>query len=119
MSFKVTIVGVPDKELGTFLASIRLPKKASYTTEHQPDHVALLEGPKKKHANGETILTMTGKVPTRSTQLTNALTMFEKMEARKGVGTITVKAFRADLKRRRQKPMIQTRLVNEGYLTYL
>ena len=122
MSFTVTITGIPDKELGTFLAAMRLPKKASYTTEHTPDHVALIEGPRKhKHpyANGSTPLTMTGKKPTRSKALTTALTMFEKLEKRKGIGTVTVDGFRADLKKRNQKPTMVNRMVAEGYLSYL
>lgn len=122
MSFTVTITGIPDKDLGTFLAALRLPKKASYTTDHTPDHVALIEGPKKhKHAyaNGDTPLTMTGKKPSRSQSLTTALTMFEKLEKRQGIGAVTVKIFRADLKKRRQQPTMVTRMVAEGYLKYL
>ena len=122
MSFTVTITGIPDKDLGPLLARMKLPKAASYKTEHVPDHAGLLSGPRKhKHpfANGETILTMTGKKPTRSKPLETALTMFEKLEARMGIGTVTVDAFRADLKKRNQKVAIQTRMVNEGYLKYL
>lgn len=119
MSFTVTITGIPDKELGPLLARLQLPRAATYETKHSPDHVALLPNPKKPRANGATILTMTGKKPRSSVPLSNALTMFEKLEAKHKIGSVSVDMFKADLKKRRQKPMILTRLVNEGYLSYL
>ena len=118
MSFTITIRNVPDKELGLVLARLSLPRAASYETTHVPDHVAMIEAPKKERASADTKLTMNGRTP-GSEVLKTALTMFEKLEAKEGIGTVSVGMFRADLKKRHQDPKIVTRLIHENYLEYL
>ena len=123
MSFVITIKNVPDKELGNVLAllSPRLPRGCTYETTHFNDTVGLLTGPKsgKKRPTDETLLTMTGKTPSREGPLQTALTMFEKLEGRKGIGAVTRGAFKDHLERRNQDPMILRRLVTEGYMGHL
>ena len=122
MSFTITITNVPDKDLGPMLARIKLPRGARLDHKYSPDHVALLEGPPqfevKPRATGDTVLTMTGKVP-KSDLLKRALIEFEKVEAQDGIGTVTVKRYREYLTRKKLDHKLQTRLYHEGYLSYL
>ena len=73
-----------------------------------------------RRGNPESRLTMTGKKPQVSDGLlAKGLTIFEKMEAEHGVGTITVKVFRTQLETEGLRSAMQTRLLHEGYLDYL
>lgn len=73
-----------------------------------------------RRGNPESRLTMTGKKPQVSNGLlAKGLTVFEKMEAEHGVGTLTVKTFRNQLESEGLKSTMQTRLLHEGYLNYL
>ena len=122
MSFTLTIRNIPDKELGPILARLNLPKAASYDVAHVADHVGLIEGPGPRsgpRANGATKLHMTGKQVKNSEVLNAALVMFEKLEAKEGIGTVSVDMFRADLVKRHQAKNMCTRLIHEGYLEYL
>ena len=59
---------------------------------------------------------MTGKVPsTKGVLIKAALTTFEKLEAKQGIGNISVNALRNALTDRN----MVFRLVNEKYLSYL
>ncbi len=65
-------------------------------------------------------LTMSGKRPTEEHGLlAQGLTIFEKLEASQGVGSITVEVFRNQLVSEGMKYAMQTRLLHEGYLDYL
>lgn len=73
-----------------------------------------------RRGNPASKLTMTGKKPQVSDGLlAQGLAIFEKMEVDRGVGVITVKAFRSQLEHEGRKHALQTRLLHEGYLDYL
>ena len=79
----------------------------------------------KKSAQGQrasvdTCLTMSGKKPTDPDGLlARALGIFERREAASGIGTVTVKVFRNQLKTEGLRYQLQTRLLHEGYMDYL
>jgi len=118
MSFSIVIHQIPDKDLGPVLARLHLPRGATHEVIHKPDYTALIEGPKNKSstANGATKLMMTGKTPSKQGALIKAaLTIFEKLEVKKGIGNVSVDTFRSSLADRN----MHFRLINEGYLGYL
>ena len=121
MSFTVKIMKVSDRQLGELLASLRLPKGAVYTVEHQANGVD--RTPKKRKGaysrrNGEVILTMTGKQPKEGTQAAQALELFEKFEKRRGIGSVTRADFKEYMQKKEMEGMVN-RLVNEKFLGYV
>ena len=120
MSFTITISGVADKHLGGILAPLHLKGGAEMTLVHSDDEPQEPVGKKRKKAvrpKKDALLTMTGKRPKDPKSLIGQmLTVFEKMEAGEGIGTISVGAFREALGKRRG---MQYRLVREGYMEIL
>lgn len=116
MSFKLTIE-VPDTKLAATLRTLT-------------GHKVIVENlgtpePKKKngdarpHSRAESLLTMTGKVPSPKSQLAKALDVFEKLEKRMGIGTVNVAAFRIELTKKKLSKGLAQRCVTEKVLTYL
>ena len=124
MSFKLTII-IPDTKIADTLKRFN---GHAVTVEHVPEgrakRKALIaedrtERPKVPHSRAEYLLTMTGKQAKKGTLIYPAMVAFEKLEANKGIGNVTVKMFRAELKRRRWKVDLAQRCVTEKFLSYL
>lgn len=121
MSFTITVRKVANKDLGFILATLQLRGNADMTLVHSDD---LLPEPveKKKRKTAvrpkkNALLTMTGKVSKDPKSLiSQMLVVFEKLEARHGIGAISVGAFREALGAKRG---MQYRLVREGYMETL
>lgn len=122
MSFIITIKNVPDKDLGPLLARLNLPKSAKYDVNYQPGHVGLLTGPngkERKRMPSTSKLTMTGKKPAEGSKLALALDAFERLEAKKGIGTVSVLDLQEALKHKKQETALAQRLIKTGYVEYL
>lgn len=120
MSFKIVIENVDDKQLGPLLAELKLPKGATYDVRHEANNLSVVPKRGKKPARrngGATILTMTGKKPKEGTQAAAALELFEKFEARRGIGNVSRAEFKEYMKKKEQEGMVN-RLVNEKFLGY-
>jgi hypothetical protein len=74
---------------------------------------------KTPRRNGDSLLTMTGKEPNAKSQLWKARYVFEKLEARVGIGTVTKNAFKAELAKKKLPKSLANRCVTEKVLTYL
>ncbi len=121
MTFKL-IIEVPDTKLA---ATMRLLHGHKVLVESTEKFVPGWDDPRKGKSNGrmhsraETLLTMTGKQPNSGSKLGKALEIFEKLEKRKGIGTIDVAAFRVELIRKDQSKQLSQRCVTEKVLAYL
>jgi hypothetical protein len=120
MSFKLTIE-VPDTKLA---ATMRILHGHKVMVESTEKYVPGWDDPRKKpngkmHSRADTLLTMTGKKPNKNSKLATALEIFEKLEKRKGIGTVTVGAFRTELIRKDQPKTLSQRCVTEKVLAYL
>ena len=122
MSFVVTITNVPDKDLGPLIARLRLPRGAKVEQKYVPDHVGLLEGPqngKRRRMPADTKLTMTGKRPQKGSALEKALEGFEKLEAKHGIGSVSMAMLQEDCGRRKLQEKTAGRLLKAGFVQYL
>ena len=116
MSFKLTIT-IPDSKLTDTLKRFN---GHAVTVKHiAEDKGKLIPKEKVPHSRAEYLLTMTGKQAKKGTLIYPAMVAFEKLEANKGIGNVTVKMFRAELKRRRWKVDLAQRCVTEKFLSYL
>ena len=116
MPFKLTIE-VPDTKLATTLKILHGYKVQVESTEPVAPPKKL--NGSRPHSRAESLLTMTGKVPTERSKLFKAREIFEKLEARKGIGTVTVQDFRDELKKKKQPKQLAQRCVTEKVLAYL
>jgi hypothetical protein len=116
MSFKLTIE-VADTKLAATLRSLT-GHKVMVENIGEPLPPKKLNGT-KMHSRAESLLTMTGKMPNKGSKLSKAREIFEKLEKRKGVGTITVEAFRKELVAKKQPKQLAQRCVTEKVLAYL
>lgn len=117
MSWKITVSGVPDNKLATVLRA--LPKLDSVQIQEVQNGEAKGDTQKRrKRAPPTTKLTMTGKVG-HSEILQKGLEAFEKLEAKNGVGDISIEDFRAELKRKKMPATLCRRMVRDGFLGYL
>jgi len=132
MSFTVTIHDVADKDLGSLLATMKLPKGADYKLTHMidvqitaADPSFVVNGKKKKkkrsrRGNPEIKLTMTGKRPQiPGGKIEKGLDLFEKLEGDMGIGTVSAAAFLKHLTVKRVPDGMLNRLLAERYITYL
>lgn len=132
MSFTITIRDVADKDLGSLVASLRLPKGVDYKLTHMidvkisnADPSIIINGKKKKkrksrRGNPGIKLTMSGKRPTMSgTSIESGLELFEKLEKDMGIGTVSAAAFAKHLNVKHLSDGMVNRLLTEGYLDYL
>lgn len=74
---------------------------------------------KKPRKNGDTLLTMTGKKPQKNSQLAKALDVFEKLEKRVGIGSVTKNAFKAELIKKKLPKTLCQRCITEKVLGFL
>jgi len=121
MSFKITIE-VPDNKLVPTLRTLNGHKVSVESMEqYQPGW----KDPRKKskrsnpHSRAETRLSMTGKTAKDGSKIETAMVLFEKLEKRKGIGTVTVGDFRDDLVKNEQPKALAQRCVTEKFMTYL
>jgi hypothetical protein len=119
MSFKLTIE-VPDTKLA---ATMRILHGHKVMVESTEKYVPGWDDPRKPngkmHSRADTLLTMTGKTPNKNSKLATALEIFEKLEKRKGIGTINVAAFRKELIAKKEPKTLSQRCVTEKVLAYL
>lgn len=117
MSFKLTIE-VPDTKLA---ATMRLLNGHKVMVENV--HASEPKITKKTngtfHSRAESILTMTGKLPNKGSQLAKAREIFEKLEVRKGIGTVTLGDFRDELEKKKLDRKVGMRCVVEKVVEYL
>lgn len=121
MSFKLTIE-VPDSKLMGALKTLHGHKVSVESTEqYQPGW----KDPRKKngdarpHGRGESRLTMTGKTAQKGSKIEVAMDIFEKLEKRQGIGTVTVQDFRDQLVKKDLPKALAQRCTTEKFMTYL
>lgn len=117
MSFLITIE-VPDTKLTKILKRLGDQKVTVENLDPKPNGATLPKA-KKARKNGDTLLTMTGKVPQKGSQLAKARDVFEKLEKRVGIGTVTKKAFKDELKKKKLSPQLAVRCITEKVVAYL
>ncbi|KPL28074.1 MAG: hypothetical protein AMJ72_05380 [Acidithiobacillales bacterium SM1_46] len=112
-------IEVPDAKIGKLLSQLEGYKALC-------EHVPVEEPPKKTngrggrmHSRADSLLTMTGKEPNEKSQLWKARYVFEKLEKKKGIGTVTVEAFRKELVSKKLPKQLAQRCVTENVLAYL
>ena len=120
MTFKL-IIEVPDTKLA---ATMRLLHGHKVMVESMEKYIPGWDDPRKKsngkmHSRADSMLTMTGKTPSKNSKLAKALEIFEKLEKRKGIGTINVAAFRVELESKKELKTLSQRCVTEKVLAYL
>lgn len=119
MSFQVTISNVPDKELGPLIARLNLPRGSKIEQKYSADVAGLIEGPKRSRMPASTKLTMTGKHPQKGSKLLFALEAFEKLEAKHGIGSVSLTDLARNLKTKKQPDKLAQRLIKAGFVEYL
>ena len=123
MSFKITIPDVPDKELGPIISRLQLPRGVTYDVQYSNNGAA---PPKKKkgsksgnpHSRATSRLTMTGKTAQEGSIIEQGMVLFEKLEKRKGIGTVTVMDFRETLVKNSHPAAVSQRCITEKFLSY-
>lgn len=122
MSFKLTIE-VPDNKL---VPTLRTLTGHRVTVENLDLGASWKTVPSKKkngdarpHGRAESRLTMTGKTAQVGSKIEEAMTIFEKLEKKKGIGTVTVQEFRDRLVSRTLPKALAQRCVTEKFMTYL
>ena len=121
MSFKLTI-DVPDNKLMGALKLLHGHKVSVESTEqYQPgwDDPRKKNGGARPHGRGDSRLTMTGKKAQLNSKIETAMELFEKLEKRKGIGTVTVQDFRDHLVKNGQPKALAQRCTTEKFMTYL
>jgi hypothetical protein len=133
MSFTVTVYKVADKDLGSMLAVLKIPRGAHYELTHFLDvEIPADIAPKRRKKRGGTRrskadllvtkLTMSGKLAKQpESAVAKGLAHFENCEVELGIGNVTVEDFRSYLKSHRmQTPEnLQKRMIRDHYLDYL
>lgn len=119
MSFKLTIE-VPDSKL---MKALRLLNGHKVYVESMERYQPGWKDPRKKangaHSRAESRLTMTGKTAQVGSKIETAMELFEKLEKRKGIGTVTVQDFRDYLVKNEQPKALSQRCVTEKFMSYL
>lgn len=117
MSFKL-IIEVRDSKL---MPTLKLLNGHKVYIESVADTPKLVKPSKKgnPHSRADSCLTMTGKSAKDGSIIEKGMVLFEKLEKRKGIGTVTVKDFRETLVRNQHPSAISQRCVTEGFLSYL
>jgi len=121
MSFRLTI-DVPDNKLIPTLRTLNGHKVTIESAEkYNPGWI----DPRKKskrtnpHSRADSRLSMTGKTAKDGSKIEIAMVLFEKLEKRKGIGTVTVGDFRDVLVKNEQPKALAQRCVTEKFMTYL
>ena len=73
----------------------------------------------RKRANGEQVVSLTGKKATKGSMREKILVTLEKLEVKWGVGTVTRAEFREIVVKKDQDPQIIYQLIREGYIKTL
>lgn len=122
MSFKLTIE-VPDSKL---IAILRTLTGHKVTVENLDLGVSwsTIKGKKKNgdarpHGRAESRLTMTGKKAQYKSKIEVAMILFEKLEKKQGIGTVTVQDFRDNLVKNELPKALAQRCTTEKFMTYL
>lgn len=123
MSFKITIPDVPDKELGPIISRLQLPRGVTYDVKYTSNGMTppkKTKGNKKgnPHSRATSRLTMTGKKAQAGSIIEQGMVLFEKLEKRKGIGTVTVMDFRETLVNNKHPSAVSQRCITEGFLSY-
>jgi len=119
MSFKLTIE-VPDNKLVPTLRQLTGHK----VTVEGFSVTGVISAKKKNgdaraHGRGESRLTMTGKTAQKGSKIEVAMDIFEKLEKRQGIGTVTVQDFRDRLVKKELPKALAQRCTTEKFMTYL
>ena len=120
MSFKLTIE-VPDSKL---MPTLRLLNGHKVYVESvgavaAPAKSGSKKGSSNPHSRAASRLTMTGKTAREGTVIEQGMVLFEKLEKRKGIGSVTVEDFREVLVKNEHPRAVAQRSVTEGFLSYL
>lgn len=122
MSFKLTIE-IPDTKLAATLRQLAGHKVVVETTT---PYIPGWDDPRKgkpngasTHGRGASLLTMTGKIAQPSSQIAVAMTIFEKLEKKKGIGSVTVADFREGLIKKDLPKAMAQRCVTEKFMSYI
>ncbi len=122
MSFKLTIE-VPDNKL---LAILRTLTGHKVTVENMDLGVSwsTVKGKKNNgdarlHGRAESLLSMTGKKAQYKSKIEAAMILFEKLEKKRGIGTVTVQDFRDLLVKNELPKALAQRCTTEKFLSYL
>lgn len=120
MPYRLT-VEVPDAKLNAILKRLADQKVMVENTDPELaiNQFATVPKEKKTRKNGDSLLTMTGKEPNTKSQLWKAKHVFEKLEARIGIGTVTKNAFKDELVKKKLPKTLCQRCITEKVLTYL
>ena len=121
MSFKLTIE-VPDSKLMGALKTLSGHKVSVESTEqykHGWDDPRKKNGGARPHGRAESVLSMTGKIAQSGSKIETAMTLFEKLEKKKGIGTVTVQDFRDRLVKNGEPKALAQRCVTEKFMVYL
>jgi hypothetical protein len=120
MAYRLTIE-VPDAKLNAMLKRLADQKVMVENTDPELAFNQFATVPKEKtvRRNGNSLLTMTGKTPQKNSQLAKALDVFEKLEKRVGIGTVTKKGFKDELAKKKLSKQLAVRCITEKVVTYL
>jgi hypothetical protein len=124
MSFTIIITDIPNKDLGPIIARLQLPRGVDYDIKFVSDHaVPATAKPNgrggKTRPRADSLLTMTGKVAMKGSKIETAVSLFEKLEKRRGIGTVTVQDFRDHLVKNEYPKALAQRCVTEKFMAYL
>ncbi len=115
MMFTVTIRNVHDRQLGELVARIGTKKWSVRLTHHGEEEPANKPA-KRKYVDDSTFITMTGKTATEGSMREKVLEAMEKLEKRKGIGSVTRGMLKEELVKKELDTQILYQLVREGYL---
>ena len=119
--FNITIQNVSDAKLGEVIAAIgtkKYPIKVSHFLH--PDLVDVKPGKKQErnYAKPTDIMSLTGKGAQKGSNREKILETLEKLEVKHGIGKVTRKMLRDELKKKGYDDQIIYQLVKGGFLKY-
>lgn len=120
MSFKLTIE-VPDNKLMPTLRMLNGHKvyvESAGVVAAPVRKSGAKRGVNNPHSRATSRLTMTGKTAQDGTIISQGMILFEKLEKKQGIGTVTVKDFRDILVKNGHPRAVAQRSVTEGFLSY-
>ena len=120
MPYRLTIE-VPETKLAAMLKRLADQKVLVENTDPELAFNQFKTVPKEKRPrkNGDSLLTMTGKEPNTKSQLWKARHVFEKLEARIGIGNVTKNEFKKELVKKKLPKTLANRCVTEKVLAYV
>lgn len=118
MSFKLTIE-IPDNKLISTLRQLTGHKVTVEGFGVTGTIPAKKNGDARPHGRADSVLSMTGKIAQSGSKIETAMTLFEKLEKKKGIGTVTVQDFRDRLVKNGEPKALAQRCVTEKFMVYL